>query len=467
MKRSEIYRWLIAHQGQKEIPKVEYIKVPNPAAQQEPGHEKSAEEILHPPPAEITVRKVTWTANDKTTLSVIDRGAGEAPTGSDPLPEGEQGPVQDPDYEVIGEGTEPKDPNAPVQTEYQAATSQKELEEARANAAQPGGRWETNAQKEARERAEEDQRLQVEAAARANRAEERQTAAQEASNEISRGHLTVAQQAEARQAAAANKPQFLSQANQDNPTIAYFDPVSGQVTSVTNPNYDAVKVEAERKRAELTLAIQAGDLDQRQASAEYNRWFQTNVQAPLMLAQEERARAADARAAMQAEEQRHQFAANFGLQSAEFGQRAGQNAAQNELALLPYRTGPKFAGQFSDAINGLAAGGFVGGPPPAAGIHFTPDAFQFKRPDIEGIAKKATAAALKHLSPYIPADGSFPSVSGSMPNIDLSGAPSATGSVNVGAILQGLGLGKYAGPSAPAAAPAPPVEAPPEEQPAE
>jgi chemotaxis protein histidine kinase CheA len=460
MKRSEIYRWLTTHQGQKDAPDVKFVKIPNP----DYNPKRAA---VTGEPQEITVRQVTWQANDGMELSVIDgTPLGQDTTGSDPLPEGEQGPVIDTDYAVVGERK--SKPEGPVQTEYQAATSQKELEEARANAAQPGGRWETNAQKEARERAEQDQRLQVEAAQRAARAEERQTAAQESSNEIQRGNLTIAQQREQREAAAANKPQFLSQANTDNPTITYFDPASGQVTSVANPNYDAVKMEAERKRAELTLAIQAGDLDQRQASAEYNQWFQTNVQAPLALAQEERARAADQRAAMQAEEQRQQFAANFGLQSAEFGQRAGQNAAQNELALLPYRAGPAFGEQFSNAINGLAKGGVIGGPSPSAGINFTPDAFQFKRPDIEGIAKKATAAALKHLSPYIPTSGSFPSVSGSMPNVDLSGAPSARGSVNVGAILNQLSPGRYTGPAAPAAAPAPPVEeAPPEEQPAE
>lgn len=450
MKRSEVYAWLQQHGGQQGIASIERKLIDNPKYDPNKTIDKGE--------PKIEVTEVTWVAKDGKTLTVQDPGQSallqaqqEAVARGDPNVE-----YVDPEYQYPREG-DYKNPSEPVRTERQQAQDTHDLDEAEANY-RATGHYETNAQRDARLRQEAADKRQQEIDAL--NASDRQIAQQNAAGslEIQRGNLAVNQAAEARAQAAANQPHFLSQAGTDNPYITTYNPQTGTFENIANPNYDNIKKEAEAKRADLSLAIQLGQLDRQQAEQEYTRWFGQNVQVPLMMAQEERARAADARAAMQAEENRNQFAADFGLRSAQFGQTAGQNAAQNELALLPYRTGPEFAGQFSDAINGLAAGGVVGGPSPAAGIHFTPEAFQFKRPDIEGIAKRATAAALKHLTPYTPTSGSFPTVGGSMPNIDFSSAPQPGPKMDLSGVRQSL-LGKYTGP---AAAPAPP----PAEQPA-
>jgi hypothetical protein len=472
MKRSEVFAWLQAHGGQKGIANIKIEQVKNPAYN--PDTPAGAKQ-----PEYVRKKTVTWTSNDGRTLSVVDptseANEGDNPDQemrpADPTVEG-PGIVRDPEYLAPQEGFEPKDPSMPVQTPYQEAQSQTELAQAQANASKGLG-FHTDdqlavlaRQKDADARAALESQFQQANQERADRQETRQTAAderqakaQEASNLISQGNLTLAQTKEAREAATANRPQVISQANTDNPTIAMFDPTTGGITSVTNPNYDAIKVEAQRKREELGLAIQVNQMTAQQATQAYNQWFQENVQAPLMIAQEARATVADQRAAMQAEEQRNQFSADFGLRKATFGEEAGQHAAQNEISLLPYRVGGSFGKEMPAAINSLAHGGVVGGPSPSAGINFSPGAFSFKKPDFQKIAAKATAAALSHLSPYIPTEGSFPAASSQgMPRPNFANAPKpTTGPIDLTPLIQGA-IKSYAGP---AAAPPPP---PPDDQ---
>lgn len=478
MKRSEIFAWLQAHGGQRDAVKIDYEDVKNP--KYVPGDRLNTE-----PPTKRQ-KLVTWTAADGRTLTVMDPETVDNPD-QEMRPGGDvqgPGPVVDPEYESRGEGYAQKDPNAPTpQTPYEAAKSNKDLQEATANDLAGKGFY-TNAQLQAQaddkanqSRAAEDQDIQRNNVTRQQdidaRAAEQQKEANRlaqarldqeatnsgASNEVARGQLAVSQASEARQAAAANKPTFLSTADPANQNIAQYDPTTGQITATPNPNYDAVKAEADRVQKELTLGIQLNQYSAQEAKTKYDQWFAENVTVPFQAAQEERARAADQRAAMQAEEQRNQFGAQFGLDKAKFGQAAGDDAAKNEIALLPYRVGGNFGPDMSSAVNSLAAGGDVGGPSPSAGIHFSPTDFTYNKPNLAAIAQKATAAALAHLTDYKPTAGSFPSVSGGVPTPNFSSAPTSTPPIDLSSLTSQFGkfTGKY---TPPAAAPPPPAPDP-------
>jgi hypothetical protein len=265
---------------------------------------------------------------------------------------------------------------------------------------------ETHAERAQRELREQADARAEEARQQAARTERRQTevAAQQAETargnlEVSRGQLTLAQEREQRE---ANKPEFLSQFNENNPYAIRYNPETHQVESMANPNFDFVKQESERLRSLLAVQIQARQVNLEEAKQQYQQWYDTNVKIPMAQAQEARDRAAEQRAALDAEERRRQFAANFSLQKGELGQRAGAAAMQAEESLLPYRAGPTESAEMSSAINSLAAGGTLAGPRADAGIHFTPEAFQFNAPDFKGIAKRAAADALKGISSYKP-----------------------------------------------------------------
>jgi len=220
----------------------------------------------------------------------------------------------------------------------------------------------------------------------------------------------------------ANKPNFLSTADSKNPYVVSAGP-DGRLTSVDNPNYDAVKAAAEEKRAELAAQISARKMNLDEAQAAYTQWFDKNVKTPLMLAQEARAKAEEQRQALEAEERRRQFAADFGLRKATLGESAAQRATNAEISLLPYRAGPTEAAEMSSAINSLAAGGSMANNA-SAGINFTPGAFQFNAPDFAGIAKKAAKAVLGGLTDYRPSDQSFATGDYSgVPAVNISGAP--------------------------------------------
>jgi hypothetical protein len=461
MKRSVVLSWLQAHGGQKKQ-EVDYIDVPNPkyaeASSTGPGGTLLPGATAQP--RTIKRRVVIWTSNDGQQLRVFDDTPNEK--GNEAIDSGESSPGpyantvsglrEDPDYEFIDSGEAKRDTNEPLQTPYQQALSANDLKEAQANQ-EATGRFETNAQRDARlateeaqQRARRDQQIQegnvtrqqeidaraAEQQKEANRlAQERLDAEKEQQAgglEVSRGNLTLAQQREQREAATANQPHFLSNADPSNPNIAAFNPATGLIETTPNPNYDAVKAEGQRLMQELTIGIQLGNLDQNQAKQKYDQWFQQNVTVPFMAAQESRAQAADQRAAQQAEEQRRQFGADFGLRSAEFGETAGQHAAQNEIALLPYRVGDKFGPDMSSAINSLAAGGDINGPSPSAGIHFGPGDFTYQAPNLQKIAQKATAAALAHLTSYKPGDEPFATAAPvALPNAStFAGAPAST-----------------------------------------
>lgn len=225
-----------------------------------------------------------------------------------------------------------------------------------------------------------------------------------------------------------NKPEFLSRADKENQYVVRYDPVTGGVVSEQNPNYDAVKAAAEEKRAELAAQIQARRMTLDEGTQAYKQWFDSNVQIPMLQAQEARARAEERRQALEAEERRRQFAADYKLRKAQLGETAANRATQAEISLLPYRAGPTAAAEMSSAINSLAAGGKISGPDASAGINFTPEAFQFSRPDFKQIAKDAMKSVLGGLTDYRPSDQEFSvgDYSG-IPAINPSGAPSIPG----------------------------------------
>jgi hypothetical protein len=219
-----------------------------------------------------------------------------------------------------------------------------------------------------------------------------------------------------------NKPEFLPGDSKNKFTTVY-NPATQTVEALDNPNYDAIKAAAEEHRLELASQVQSGQLQLEAAKQQYKQWFDSNVQTPLLLSQEARAKAEEQRQALEAEERRRQFAADFGLRKATLGQAAGQDAAQNEISLLPYRSGPTWGADISSAINSLAGGGNLANDA-SAGIHFSDSSFAFQRPDFKQIAKDAAKAALSGLTDYRPSDQQFAvgDYSG-VPAVNLGGAP--------------------------------------------
>jgi hypothetical protein len=202
---------------------------------------------------------------------------------------------------------------------------------------------------------------------------------------------------EQRAAARENRPQIVS-APSGQRRIAQMD-AEGNITSVDNPLFDeaayerqAAKERAQAERDRLSLQIEAGKLTEASAAAQYKRWFDENVTIPLQRAQEARARAAELRAAQEAEDRRQQFAATYEKDRQTTAISAGNQAANAFNSNLQYQVGPKFGEQFAQALNS-----FQPGAPPA---NFTADAFTFKGPSIEAVARKATAKALAGISPY-------------------------------------------------------------------
>ena len=244
-------------------------------------------------------------------------------------------------------------------------------------------------------------------------------------NDAANRGLTERQIAEQERAGAytRSKPDFLNQADTKTPYVGRYDPTSGQIVYDSNPNYDAVKAAAEERRAELASQVQVGTLNLAQAKQAYEQWFEGNVRTPLMLAQEARAKAEEQRQALEAEERRRQFAADYRLRKATLGETAAQRATSAEISLLPYRSGPTWGADISSAINSLAGGGKMDANA-AAGIHFSDSSFAFSRPDFKQIAKDAAKAALSGLTDYRPSDDSFATGDyTNVPQVNLSGMP--------------------------------------------
>lgn len=439
MNEEELQRWLKMHggyAGQK---------------QNERTIAASEDRAGRTTPAQRVVDSITYEAGDGATITVKQR---EAPAA------GSMGPSlaeTDAIYERVGETPPDKTRLAAQRTPEQvrndsAVASKNEEELAKAQRERDERWWNQNKKDEGgsglpethleraervareqqaerlreaeqRQKAESDARMQAQ---KDDTEERRQTRLQGIQDKAADRNLTQQQIDIQRENAerAAKKPDFLNQADSKTKQIARYDPVSGGIVYSDNPNYDAVKAAAEEKRAELASQIASRDIDLREATARYTQWFETNVKTPLMLAEEARAKAAEQRAALDAEERRRQFSADFGLRKATLGESASQRATNAEISLLPYRAGPTEAAEMSSAINSLAAGGKINGPDAGAGVHFTPGAFQFNAPDFAGIAKKAASQVLSGLTDYRPSKEQYATADYSgVPKVNLSGAP--------------------------------------------
>lgn len=446
MHAGEIADWLREHKGQKSYQeKTEEVANPDYV----PG---SPDARLGTAKPKNIVKHNIWVANDGQVLEVIDNAATNKAEQDAAVAAGEggyQGDTFTPYYRVVHKGDPDNiDPRSPEKKAEDAA-QHAEAEWNRANgptpdktspayneadaAAQRGsGLSETHAERAARELRERTvKREEDDATARRNKevldAENRGKElgiSQQQADETERAHkaseaaaanqLTVSQaQADAasknadttaaREARDARTPNVIGTPTDTQQSIAWIDPTSGEIKAGENPLYNQKKAEAEQERERLRLLIENNKMTAEVAAAQYKRWYDQNIAGPLALAAERRAQAAEQRQALQAEDQRRQFKATNDIARADLGEKAAGRAVDAEKSLLPYRVGGGFAGDFSDAINGLAAGGKMG-TNASAGVHFQAGDFEFKAPNYAQIARNATTDALKHLTPYKPSD---------------------------------------------------------------
>lgn len=445
MLRDDIIKWLDENGGQKGDYVVETESIDNP--KWEPGSTSQ--------PRKLTRKKMTWYSNNGKMITVIDDSEDTSrPRTADGMLEGdvadEGGVGRKPSYDVDYQGPVPKDDkiNPPSNTNDNRSPERRKQDQAeaaeaewnRANGPVPdktspaykeedagrgSGRFETHSEREKRERDEE-------AARRATRAEEdrqeeqkRRREADDKANALREKELEIAQaRADSEDRARAltdsrerdrigierdrlqaekdkaNRPAVIGSPTDETRRIIQQNP-DGSVSYIDNPAYDEIKAKTKEKREQLRDAIAHNQMTAAVASQKYKEWYDAEVAIPLARAKEERERAAESREAQKAADEERRFAAKYEIDKANVGQQAAESAQANERALLPYRVGPKFGGQFSSAVNGLSGSMDKDS---SAGVKFTADAFEFKRPDFAGIARNATRDALKHLTPYEPTD---------------------------------------------------------------
>lgn len=392
---------------------MEFLAAHGGAAGQEPI-EQDTGRISPVTQKPVTLTAYKFTAKDGSTITLSQYN----PDGS---------PADGQYREVARLEKEPKpvDPSAQALDE----TAQQELAQKKANAAAGNG-FLTNEQLDTKQRQEriDAQAAQdrLDAARRAATQDTRNAAADTraaAADSRAAAGEDRANRAEDRSIAAASRPQIVSApANQRK--IAQMD-VGGNVTSVDNPNFDQdaynreqAKAKAQAERDRLGLLIQAGKLEEDSAAAQYKRWFEENVTLPLQRSQEARARATELREAQAAEDRRKEFAATYEKDRQTTALNVGHAAASDFNSNLPFQVGPKFGEQFAQALDSFKPG--------AAPAHFTQDAFTFQGPNIEAVARKATANALSSISPYAKAISTAPDRPLQTAQYDASMTPAAT-----------------------------------------
>lgn len=439
MTRQEILDWLEANGKQKGGIREEVKEVDNP----EYDRNKAGLSSYTVPP-KIRVKTVSWETNTGKVLTVIDSTKGRAGDNPDA---GTSGPAEQVDYEVIERGDkEQKDDTRPEDVKSKSIAQNAEAMWQRDNgpaSLEPGavhgplfdgsgrgsGIYESHTERIQRE-------AQAEGVARAGRTEERQGRTEERQSrtderrteiegrraDTDAGRLAVEQGRAATEAtlgagrlevdkdantirreqleAEKGKQNVVGTPNYADEKITLIN-AKGEMTLQDNPNYDPVRKEAEKKREEIKLGIEAGRFTAEVGAQKYKEWYDANVTAPIAISQERRAQSTEKRQAQEAADRREQARRENELNRAKLGQDAAESAQANERAMLPFTAGPQFGEQFSSAITGLAHGGTLDSNA-ASGINFTADAFEFDRPNFARIAKQATKAALKHLTPYDP-----------------------------------------------------------------
>jgi hypothetical protein len=114
----------------------------------------------------------------------------------------------------------------------------------------------------------------------------------------------------------------------------------------------------------------------------------------------------------QFEYNKQQDALGNGMGIAKFGMTAGQNAVENYRSTMPYRVGPAFGSQFSEALNTISRGG---GP-----VNFSADAFTYQMPDFEAMAQQGAARAIAQLKGGL---GAFGGMAGPAPAVQVAPSP--------------------------------------------
>lgn len=179
--------------------------------------------------------------------------------------------------------------------------------------------------------------------------------------------------------------------------------------------------EVNRKKDDLQMQVQQGQLSLAQANAEFSRWYQTrqveDQQARTEIARQAEARAgrAEERAATTAERSQdlaeRQFARGgqqyadtlrYNQTNAAYG--VGENAVQDYLRTAPLRVGPQFGAHFADALRTISGGG--------GQVNFGPQDFTYQIPDLGALRDREVARALSVFQnatpPAAPVPGQLP-----------------------------------------------------------
>jgi hypothetical protein len=226
------------------------------------------------------------------------------------------------------------------------------------------------------------------------------------------------------------------------PTTTYWDPTTQSMQSMPNPDYQPtdpgrmtqqLQQQIQQQQQSLQQKIQDRTMTADQASAQFNKWWGTNVEpmkSTIATAQATQQLALQKQqqdiATSQAQAQNYANSAAYNV--ANLGETASENAQRNALSLLPYMGGAGF-GQAQQQV--------------AGGGRLTPQqivqATTFSLPNLQEIGRQGAAAALANYSPTAqahlqtmgppptPAVGGMPDLSGllNMNNYGFS-APAAS-----------------------------------------
>lgn len=195
-------------------------------------------------------------------------------------------------------------------------------------------------------------------------------------------------------------PQTVSGAGSAEFLPAQRDPVTNQLLPAQkNPNWAPTNVadrvrqlteQAQAKQNDLHQQVVAGQLSEDQANAQFQDWWDSYI-AP---AKQEIDQAAQQK---QQDLQNQQLTAQRQQQEQErlnysTAMQAGQNAAANVQAQIPYMVGPGFAENLNKIAQGWTSGKPIQGLDLGAML-------TFQMPDTNAIAQQVTNQALAHISP--------------------------------------------------------------------
>ena len=181
------------------------------------------------------------------------------------------------------------------------------------------------------------------------------------------------------------------------PTNTFWNPTTGKFEDRPNPGYVPtdpgrmtvqLQQQATSKQQELQQQVTAGKLTSDQAAAQFDQWWQTNID-PLKdsIAQAQATQAADL-ASKQATTANTQM--TTAMQPATLAQSASDQAQRNTVSMLPYVTGKGFDQAFGQALSG----GWKGIDPSAVA-----GAATYSLPNLQEIGRQGAAAALANISP--------------------------------------------------------------------